>query len=74
MTKAEKFLDGEMTMRLSGRTGFQWCMWPHGDEPCYELLWPDQLVEVAHYGKRLYVCPHHKTVWDQLARPQQSLG
>jgi hypothetical protein len=73
MNKAEKFFAGEMAMRLSGASGFQWCMFPCNGEPCYELLWPGAILEVAHYGKRLFVCPHHKELYQQLQRPIEEI-
>ena len=73
MTKAEKFFAGEMAMRLSGASGFQWCMFLCDGEPCYELLWPGAILEVRHYGKRLFVCLHHKKLYEQLQRPIEEI-
>jgi hypothetical protein len=72
MTIAEKFAAGEMTMRLSWGSGYQWCTFPIG-EPCYTLLSKTDFSEVAYYKKRLFLCPTHKTLWDELQRPLEEV-
>ncbi len=69
MEKAQMFFAAELTMRLSWRNGFHFCMWPCGNDRCYELLWPETASsEDRDYYRGIPLCATHKAAWKQLTR------
>ena len=81
MTNTEKFFRAELIMRLAGRGGYQYCLWPCGDTFCYELLVPEETIyRVEHNARALPVCQIHYHDWleiqwaaDAAAHPEITL-